>query len=744
MMAGMATAPASARVLGTGRRRIEGREKVTGAALYTADVTLPGRAFAKLVLSPFAHAAVRSIDAAAALAEPGVLAVLTAADLPEAMTGGPEGALARDWVDYAGQPVAVVVAETEARAADGAALVFVDYEPRPVLADIDSAMRPDAPLVIREAAASDEAATHGAAFGGATDEDKPRNATSSPKFNKGDVEAAFAVAAAVVERRYSIAGVHQGFLEPHVSMARPDDDGGVTVWTSSQGRFDPRDAVADALGLEKDTVRLHPMTVGGGFGGKFSLLEPLAAVAAQRTGRPVLLALTRSDEFLMGRGAPGCVIDLKLAAAADGRLTALRAHVNYDSGASAGYHAGISAWFLLVPYRLESYQVTGHDIATHKTPGTAYRAPGATQAFFALECAMDELAQKLGLDPLELRIRNAAREGDTDPMGKAVGRIGLLDCLEAARRHPLYTGSAGPGEGVGVAVGGWGGANARAQAVCRVDRDGNLVLTLGTVDISGTDTTFAMIAAEVLGLDPDRVLIEKPEATQAPPAPGSGGSVTTYSVGPAVHAAAAELRRKLLELASERLEVAPEDLETADGRFQVRGVPARSVELAELVAGAPAEQVQAQGEAAVPEPAPVFTVQIARTRVDRETGHVELTGYAAVQDVGRALNPPEVHGQIHGGTLQSLGRALGEELVYDSGGQLRTGTFADYRLPTIDQAPDLDVTLLENPSTHGPFGARHVGEPPAIPGAAALANAVTAATGSRVTTLPIDPEALLS
>lgn len=739
----MATTPADRRVLGTGRRRLEGGDKVTGKAQYTADVQVPGRTFARLVLSPFAHAEVRSIDTSAALAVPGVIAVLTGHDLPEGMAGGGEGALARDWVDYAGQPVALVVGETQGAAADGAAAVYADYEPKPAVPDAASATRPEAPVVIKQPAASDEAATHGAAFGGEGGDDRPRNATSSSKFEKGDVEAAFA-SAAVVERSYRIASVHQGFLEPHVSMARPDADGGVTVWTSSQGRFDPQSAVADALGLDKDKVRTHPMTIGGGFGGKFALLEALVAVAAQKTGRPVLLALTRSEEFLMGRGAPGCVIDVKLAADADGTLTALRAHVRYDAGAAVGYHAGISSYFLLVPYRVQAYHVTGHDIASHRAPTTAYRAPGATQAFFALECAMDELAAKLGIDPIELRLVNAVQEGDPSPAGTNWGRIALREVLEAARRHPLYTRPAEAGEGVGVAAGGWGGANAPAQAACRVDRDGSLVLTLGTVDVSGTDTTFAMIAGEVLGVDLDRVRIEKPEATQAPPAPGSGGSVTTYSVGPAVQAAAAELRRKLLDLASEHLEAAPEDLEIEDGRFQVRGVPARAVELSELVAAASDDQISARGEAAVAEPAPVFTAQIARVRVDAETGLFELTELAAIQDVGRALNPPEVLGQIHGGTLQSVGRALGEELVYDSEGQLRTGTFADYRLPTIDQAPAFQVELLEeNPSALGPFGARHVGEPPAIPGAAALANAVSAATGRRVTSLPIDPQELV-
>lgn len=738
MMAGM--------VVGTGQRRLEGREKVTGATTFTADVQEAGLARARLVLSPFAHARIAGIETSAALAAPGVLAVVTGADLPEGMTAGAEGALARDFVHHVGQPVAVVIGETEGAAADGAALLDVEYEARPALTDIDAAMQPEAPLVIQQPAATDEAATHGAAFGGDGATDRPRNATAAAKFDRGDVDAEFGAAAAVVERRFEIASVHQGFLEPHVSMARPDDDGGMTVWTSSQSRFDARDAVADALGIDHPKVRVHPMAIGGGFGGKFVLLEPLVAFCAQRVGRPVLLALTRNEEFLMGRAAPGCIIELKLGASAGGELLALRGRVYYDSGAAVGWHAGVSAYFLGVPYRVKALDVVGHDIATHKTPGTAYRAPGAAQAFFALECALDELAQKLGVDPIELRLRNVVREGDANPAGGVWGSIAGIDVLEAAKTHPLYTTPTGAGEAIGVALGAWGGANAPAESVCRVERDGSLVLQLGTVDLTGTDTTFAMIAAEVLGVPADRIKVEHPDSSAAPKAPGSGGSVTTYSVGPAVQAAATELRRKLLDLASESLEVAPEDLETVDGRFQVRGVPTRSVDIVELAAGANGdeERLRAHGEAAVAEAAPVFTVHIARARVDRETGQFELTAYAAIQDIGKALNPPEVEAQIHGGALQGLGRALGEELVYDADGQLRTGTFADYKLPTIDQMPAPDVVMVEVPSKLGPFGARHVGEPPAVPGAAALANAVSAAAGVRVTSLPIDPESLLS
>ena len=728
-------------------RRVDGREKVTGQALYTADVQVDRRAYGKLVLSPYAHARIGAVDKSAAVETPGVLGVFTGADLPEGIAGAGDKIVARDYALYAGQPVAVVVGESEAAAADGAANLFIDYEPRQPVTSIAAATAAEAPLVIQQVETTDEAATHGAAFGGGDASGKPRNATSSSEFKKGDVDAAFAACAAVVERRFEIAAVHQGFLEPHVSLAR-SEDGMVTVWTSSQSRFDARDAIADQLGIEHGQVVVNPMTIGGGFGGKWALLDPLAAFCAREVGRPVLIPLTRTEEFLLGRGAPGCVIEVKAGVDGEGVLQALRARVQYDSGAAAGYHGGISSYFLVVPYRIANYDVTGYDIATHKTPGTAYRAPGATQAFFAMECVIEELAHKLGMDPIELRLRNAVRDGDTNPAGQEWTRIGLVECLEAARQHPVYTAPVGEGEGVGVAIGGWGGANSPATAVCRVDPDGTLVLQLGTVDISGTDTTFAMLAADALGVSPERIRIEKPDSSSAPHAPGSGGSVTTYSVGPAVLTAATELRNRLRDLAADVLEAAPDDLELTGDRFEVRGVPGRGVPLTELVAAAAergqSERLTATGEAAVAHAAPVFTVQIARARVDRETGQFETTGFAAIQDVGKALNPPEVVGQIHGGLMQALGRALGEELVWDGEGQLRTATFADYRMPTIDQTPEIDVRMLEIPSELGPLGAKHVGEPPAIPAAAALANAVSAAAGVRVTTLPIDPESLIT
>jgi CO/xanthine dehydrogenase Mo-binding subunit len=361
---------------------------------------------------------------------------------------------------------------------------------------------------------------------------------------------------------------------------------------------------------------------------------------------------------------------------------------------------------------------------------------------------MDELALELGIDPIELRLRNVSREGDLNATGSAWPRIASIECLEEAKRHPVYTAPLGPNEAVGIALGSWGGARSPGAAGCRVEPDGTVSVLIGSPDISGTATGLAMIAAEAFGISPDRVRVEVGDTGTAPHGPTSSGSQVTYSLGGAVYEAALEARRQLLEVATEELEAAPEDLDIVDGRVAVKGAPGRSVEITKLVRMSTEfmgrhKPIHAVGRSAVKSASPAFTVHIARVRADLETGAYQLIGYAAIQDVGRAINPPEIEGQIHGGAAQSLGRALGEQMAYEDG-QLRSGSFLDYELPAADQLPEIDVRLVEVPSPVGPLGAKGVGEPPAIPGAAALANAVSRAFGVRVRSIPIDRWSLVS
>jgi CO/xanthine dehydrogenase Mo-binding subunit len=737
-------------LLGTPQRRLEGGAKVTGATRFAADAGIAALTHARLVLSPYPHARIRSVDLTAAASAPGVLAALSGRDLPELDVPGPDLPLARERVFYAGQPIAVVVAESEAAAADAAALIDVDYEALPAVLDPFEAMREGAPNVLEsKESALDDAGAHGTATAAQTGEEKPANVSTMARFERGNAHAAIAAAEVVVEGRYRLAPVHQGFLEPHISIARPEPDGGVTIWTSTQGSFLARATTARMLGETHGRIRIVPMTVGGGFGGKICLLEPLVALLSRRTGRAVQLQLTRTEEFMIGRAAPGCTIDIKLGASRDGSLSGLWARVVFDNGAGPGGLAGLAGIMLGGTYRVADWDYIGYDVATNKTPVGAYRAPGATQAFFALESSMDELATMIGMDPIELRLRNACREGDPKGDNTVWPQIGLVECLERARQYPLYTAPRAAGEGVGVAAGGWGGGREPSAAACKVEADGTLTLHIGSVDISGTDTALAMIAAETFGTDLARVRIEKGDTGVSPYAGMAGGSKIIYTVGPAVQAAAAEARKQLLEIAAEELEAAPEDLVIEDGSVRVSGVPGRSMEVGHLAGlalqfGGRYPPVQGQGRAAITAQSPMFTVHLARVRVDRETGAYSVTGYAAIQDVGHALNPPEVGGQVHGGVVQGLGRSLGEELIHDGDGQLRTVTFLDYPLPSIDQIPDIGVELVEIPSPHGPFGAKGVGEPPAVPGPAVIANAIKAATGVRVREVPVPAAALIA
>jgi CO/xanthine dehydrogenase Mo-binding subunit len=644
-----------------------------------------------------------------------------------------------------------VIAESEATAADAAALVVVDYEALPAVASPEQSMREDAPEVLEAGGDGSEgdASMHGAATDSESEpQERPRNVSSVAGYKRGDAEAGLAAADVVIKATYRIAGVHHGFIEPHVSVVRPEPGGGVTIWAPTQGPFAVRDEIAKVLDLAPHEVRVISMPVGGGFGGKVLLLETLLVLLARKVRRPLRLSLTRQQEFQMGHPAPAARFDIELGAKRDGSLTAVRARYEYDNGATGGWHAGITGSFLGGTYRVPNFDLRGYEVATNKTPTDAYRAPGAPQAYFALESAMDELALEIGMDPIELRLHNASREGDLTADEQPWPRIAMVECLEAAKRHPLYTTPVGPGEGVGVALASWGGARSPAAAGCRVEPDGTVSILIGSPDISGSATGLAMIAAEAFGVPADKVRVEIGDTSFAPQGPMAAGSQVTYSVGGAVYEAALEARRQLLEIATEELEAAPEDLDIVDGRVTVKGVPERFVEITKLVALSTEfmgrhRPINATGRSAVQSASPSFTVHIARVRTDPETGAFQLTGYAAIQDVGRAINPPEAQAQVHGGAVQSLGRALGEALVYDADGQLRSGSFLDYELPTADQVPEIDVQIVEVEASTG-IGTRGVGEPPAVPGPAVVVNAIASATGVRIREIPIAAHLLLA
>ena len=744
--------------VGQRTKRVDAPEKLTGQERFTADLRLPGLLVARPVGSAYAHARILGVDKTAALAIPGVVAVLTAADLPlrQDRNGAPaKTPIARDEALYAGHVIALVLAESDAAAEDGAAAVEIDYEPLPVVGDLDGAMAEDAPRV-RESQTlgnDEEASMHNADAAQHAEEDDeplPANVSNSIHFHRGDVERGFAEAAEIVDLTFDSLTVHQGYLEPQTCLVNVEPLGDLTVYTSTQAAFHCRTRVAEAIGVPLHRVNVVPMPVGGGFGGKFVLIEPLVAAAAVALERPVLLQYTRMDDLLGGNPAPDCRIQLKVGARADGTITALQSRMVYDTGSGPGSPLQISAILMGGYYRFPNLDIRGFEVLTHKPGAGAYRAPGAQQGTFAIESVMDELGRRLALDPLEIRLRNCVVEGDERPNGNAWPRIGLKECLEALRDHPAWrdrASSQAAGRGIGIAVGGWPGGIEPATAVCRLDQDGHLTVILGSVDLSGTNTTFAQIAAEQFGMAADDIKITTASTDSAPYAGGTGGSKITYTVGPAVKQAAEDARRQILDIAAQQLEAAPDDLEIVDGTVKVKGVPSSGVALREIAqksmsVAAGHEPVFGRGATAITESAPGFAVHLAEVEVDQVTGETRVCRYVAVQDVGFAINPAAVEGQIEGGVAQGIGWALYEGMSYDADGQLQTATLMDYVLPKAEMIPPIETVLVEVPSAHGAYGSKGVGEPPAIPGPATIANAIRDAVGVRMTQIPIKPDAL--
>ncbi len=755
-------------LVGTSLPRVDGPDKVTGRARYAGDQALLGLLHASLVTSPYAHARILNIDASAALAMPGVVAVFTAETLGMAqadLLSRAQCPLAQQEVLWCGHPVAIVVGETEALAEDGANAVEVDYEPLPAVIDPEVAMRPDSPPTARPeflaAARGGEHTFFSQQAAPIEEEEHSANVIQTLPFRMGDIEKGLREAEVVVEYRYRTHPVHQSYMEPQTVTVAPGPSGQqLVIWSSTQGLFNVRAAVARALEMPEWHIHVEPVFIGGGFGGKETLLEPLVASVAYRLRRPVRLVYTRQEDLLASNPAPQAVITVKLGAKRDGRLTAIQASMILDSGTYPYFLAGFSGFHFTAVYRCPNIDVRCYVVLTNK-PGTgAYRAPMGPQAYFALESTVAELCQQLGIDPLQFRKINALREGDPNMMRGRWPRIGLLECLEQIEQHPLWVQRErakqevpeelrGWKTGIGLAAGGWSGGTEPAAALCRLEQDGTFTLVLGSVDVSGSDTSMALIAARELSLPASAVHVTHDNTDSMPYTGLSAGSKTTYTVGSAVLAAARDARNQLFAIAADMLEASPDDMELREGKVMVRGVAEKYVTLQQIAAksmgfGAPYEPVFGRGRSAIRVPSPTFAVHLAKVAVDPETGEVRVLDYIAAQDVGRAINPAEVEGQIHGGVVQGIGWALFEGMAYDESGQLLTSTLMDYALPLSQDAPSITPLLVEVPSQLGPLGARGVGEPPVVPVAAAIANAIKDATGVRLMELPMTPERILA
>ncbi len=732
---------------------IDGEARVRGRLRFTADYIDRRTLAMRLVTSPYAHARVRSIDTEAACALPGVVRVLTAADLPEITpTTRVRLLLARDRALFAGHPVALVIAETEAAAEDGVDAVMVDYEPLPAATTMDASVRPGAPLVWPEGVPGEdaEAADHGADVGGAADGPvAPSNVANPVGFQRGDADAALRSAYRSVDLTFEVDRVHQSYLEPHATIAEPGEERGATVRSASQAPTNVQKESAALLGVPPSDVDAKVMHVGGGFGGKFILYEPLVTAAARAMDAPVQLVMTRREELLAAQPAAGGRLRIRLGADEDGSLTAVKADLTYDGGCFPNSPTGIGVMMCGSIYRAPNIDVRGVTVMTHKASIGAYRAPGMTQQAFAMESAMDELAIALDLDPLELRLRNVSQAGDELADGSEWPDIGMREVLEKLRAHPLWQkreSLAASGRGVGVALGAWFGGVDASNAGCTVEEDGGITVHLNAVDLTGVSTSVVLLVAEEIGVSPDAVRVRWQGQVDGPyHLSNAGGSKTLRSVGPAVTAAARDAREQLFRVAAAHLEADAADLEIADNAVRVKGVPESAVAIGEL-AGMRALHgpIAGHGRSAPGGRTPAFCAQMAEVSVDEETGRITVHGIVMAQDVGRAINPLTVAGQMMGGAAQGAGWALCERLVYDEDGQLLTGTLMDYAVPSAKDIPPIETLLVERSSGNDPHGARGVGEPPIIATAGAIANAVRHGSGRRVTAAPLIPSRVLA
>ncbi len=745
----------SYRVIGTRPIRHDGVDKVTGRAEYGADVQLQGALYGCVLRSPHAHARIMRIDTSKAEALPGVKAVVTAADFPSKLEGTgslggiptnlvhlQENVLASDKVLYTGHAVAAVCATDPHVAEDALELIDVEYEKLPHVLNVRDAMLDSAPLLhdgLRTKQPSGETAG------------EPSNIAQHIQFKKGNPEAGFAEADVILEREFETTMVHQGYIEPQNGAAFWNRDGEVTVWTSTQGTFVVRDAMARLLDLPVAKVKVVPMEIGGGFGGKIPVyLEPLAALLSKKTGQPVKMTMPRRDVLEATGPTCGAYMRVKIGAKRDGAITAMEAYVAFEAGAFPGSPLGAGTMCVFAPYDVANVLINGYDVVDNKPKVAAYRAPGAPATEYASECVIDELAEQLDIDPLELRLKNAAKEGTRRADGFTFGPVGNVQCLQAAQNSPHYNSElTGENRGRGVASGFWFNIGFESSAFAQVNPDGSVPLVLGSVDIGGTRASLAMQLAETLGIAAEDVKPHVVDTDSVGFTMVTGGSRTTFAGGWAAYECAQDIRRQLVQRAANIWDCDAANVTYGDDGV-IRGPNSedgndQSFTFKEIAAKLPSTGGMVVGRAHVNKTSsgPAFATHIVDVEVDPETGKVDILRYTAVQDVGTAIHPSYVEGQLQGGVAQGIGMALNEEYVYNEDGTLVNASLLDYRMPTALDLPMIETILVEEPNPGHPYGVRGVGEVPIVPPAPAIHAAINNAIGARLNKLPMSPRAIL-
>ena len=745
------------KVVGTRPIRHDGADKVTGKAQFGADVFPTGLLYGKILRSPYAHAKIKKIDTSKAAAMAGVKAVMTGSDMPKTpnvpgedrrVTLGElstdlkylcEQVMATKRVLYRGHPVAAVAATSPHIAEEATKAIEIEYDVLPPVLTAPEGMADDAPI-IHDDVFTDEL--------GEKQTDKPSNVAEHFQHKLGDVNKGFAEADVVIEREFNTSTVHQGYIEPHTCTVQWNKDDRVLIWNSTQGPFNVRDSAAQVLDIPISHVRLTPMEIGGGFGGKFEPYgEPPAAILSKMAGgRPVKMVMTRTEELECTGPTPGSYIKCKIGATKEGKITAMQAHMAYEAGAFPGSPVGAGAMCVFAPYDVENMLVDGYDVVVNKPKTAAYRAPGATNAEFTSETIIDEIAEKIGMEPLEFRLMNAAKEGTRQADGAPYDKIGLVEVIEAMKDHPHYNAPLeGENRGRGTALGYWMNAGLQSSVNIAVNQDGTATLVEGSPDIGGSRTSISMQAAEVLGIQAEDIHPSVADTDSVGFSFGTGGSRTTFATGWAAYKAAEDVKQQMIERAALIWDVDADSIEMEDGVLKSKSDPELKTTFKELAGELNSTGGPIIGRGAV-DPKGVgvaFAGLIVDVEVDPETGKVDVLRVTAVQDAGKAIHPSYVEGQMQGGSVQGIGWGLNEEYFMTEEGVMANSTWLDYRMPLALDLPMIDTVIVEVANPGHPFGVRGVGEVNIVAPPAALANAIYRAVGVRMERLPMKPQTVL-
>ena len=731
------------KLVGTRPDRPDGLDKVTGRARYGADISAPGMLWGAVVRSPHAHARIVSIDPSKALALDGVKAVVTRADFPEGLTGEDwnlqENTIAGERALYDGHAVAAVAATSKLLAEEAARLIAVEYEVLPHVIDVDDAIKPDAPVI--RAGAADASVPEG----------MPPNVVRYLDFGRGDVEAGFAEADLVMERSYKTEATHQGYIEPHACLGQLGADGKGEMWVCTQGQWYIRKMCTAVLGLDASQLRVTPSEIGGGFGGKTTIfMEPLSlALSRKAGGKPVKIVMSRSEVLRATGPTASASMDVKIGLKKDGTITAARAEFRMQGGAFPGAPVDMALYCCFAPYNLTNVAHVGYDVLANRPKCAAYRAPGSPMGAFAVESLLDEMCRALKIDPLQMRLKNAVKEGDKSSYGPRFGSIGLIETLEATQAHPNLSIKLGPNQGRGIAAGYWFNHNGETSVSLAISEDGTAQVSVGTPDIGGSRASIALMTAETLGIGYEDVRVNVVETGALGVNEPTHGSRATFASGKAAVIAAGHAIKEMCRRAATEWGIEPEAVEWVNGAAQPAGPNAGKhppMTIAEIAGkmGQTGGPISGHHESVPEGVGASFGCHVVDVEVDPETGRTTILRYLVVQDAGRAIHPAYVEGQYQGGAAQGIGWALNEAYIYDDKGRLANPVFLDYRIPVASDLPMIDTVIVEVPNPGHPYGVRGVGETGITPPLPAIANAIEDAVGVRMAHLPMSPATVLA